>query len=159
MAEAVESQVHPLAARLAAWDSSVVSGTEVFRGELTVTIPRDQIPRVAGFLRHDPELEFDFLSDLTATDHFPGEPRFAVVYHMLSIRHHHVLRVRAWTPGTNPTVPSVTSIWPTANWHEREVFDLFGIRFEGHPDLTRLLLPLDWEGHPLRKDYPTEGHR
>lgn len=159
MAEAVETQVHPVAARLAAWDSAAISGTETFRGELTVTVPREQLTRVAAFLRHDPELEFDFLSDLTATDHFPLEPRFAVVYHMLSIRHRHTLRLRTWTEGTNPSVPSVTTIWPTANWHEREVFDLFGIRFEGHPDLTRILLPLDWEGHPLRKDYPTEGHR
>jgi NADH-quinone oxidoreductase subunit C len=159
MAETVETEVHPVAARLAAWDSVVVSGTEVFRGELTVTVPREQLARVAGFLRHDPELEFDFLSDLTATDHFPNEPRFAVVYHMLSMRHRHVLRLRTWTSGTNPSVASVTAIWPTANWHEREVFDLFGIRFEGHPDLTRILLPVDWEGHPLRKDYPTEGHR
>ncbi|HXZ20302.1 MAG TPA: NADH-quinone oxidoreductase subunit C [Candidatus Acidoferrales bacterium] len=159
MAETVESQVYPVAARLAAWDSGVVSGTETFRGELTVTIPREQLARVAGFLRHEPELEFDFLSDLTATDHFPLEPRFAVVYHMLSLGHRHTLRLRTWTPGLNPAVPSVTTIWPTANWHEREVFDLFGIRFEGHPDLTRILLPLDWEGNPLRKDYPTEGHR
>jgi NADH-quinone oxidoreductase subunit C len=159
VAETVETQVHPVAARLAAWDSAAISGTEMFRGELTVTVPREQLLRVAGFLRNDPELEFDFLSDLTATDHVPLEPRFAVVYHMLSIRHRHTLRLRTWTPGTNPSVPSVTNIWPTANWHEREVFDLFGIRFEGHPDLTRILLPLDWEGHPLRRDYPTEGHR
>ena len=159
MAETVETQVHPVAARLAAWDSGVVAATEVFRGELSVTIPREQLIRVAGFLRHDSELEFDFLSDLTATDHFPSEPRFAVVYHMLSMGHRHVLRLCVWIPGTNPSVPSVTTIWPTANWHEREVFDLFGVRFEGHPDLTRILLPIDWEGHPLRKDYPTEGQR
>jgi len=159
VAETGETQVHPVAARLAAWDSAAISGTETYRGELTVTIPREQLSRVAGFLRNDPELEFDFLSDLTATDHVPLEPRFAVVYHMLSIRHRHTLRLRTWTAGANPSVASVTNIWPTANWHEREVFDLFGIRFEGHPDLTRLLLPLDWEGHPLRKDYPTEGHR
>ena len=159
MAETVETQVHPVAARLAAWDSAAISGTEVFRGELTVTVPREQLLRVTGFLRNDPELAFDFLSDLTATDHLPLEPRFAVVYHLLSIRHRQTLRLRTWSPGTNPSVPSVTTIWPTANWHEREVFDLFGIRFEGHPDLTRLLLPLDWEGHPLRKDYPTGGDR
>ncbi len=159
MAETVETQVHPVAARLTAWDPAAISGTETFRGELTVTVPREQLLRVAGFLLHDPELEFNFLSDLTATDHFPMEPRFAVVYHMLSIRHRRTLQLRTWTPGTNPSVQSVTTIWPTANWHEREVFDLFGIRFEGHPDLTRILLPADWEGHPLRKDYPTEGHR
>jgi len=159
MAEAVEMRAHPVTARLAAWDAAAVSGAESFRGELTVTVPREQVQRVVNFLRHDPDLEFDFLSDLTATDHFPAEPRFAVIYHMLSIRHRHVLRLRTWVEGTNPVVASVTSVWPTANWHEREAFDLFGIRFEGHPDLTRILLPVDWEGHPLRKDYPTGGHR
>ena len=157
MAEAVETQVHPVAARLAAWDPGVVSGAETFRGELTISVPREQLHRVADFLRHDPELQFDFLSDLTATDSFPLEPRFAVVYHLLSLPRRQTLRLRTWTSGTNPAVASVTNVWPTANWHEREVFDLFGIRFEGHPDLTRILLPLDWEGHPLRKDFPTTG--
>ncbi len=159
MAEAVDTAVHPIAARLTGWDAGVVSAAETFRNELTITIPRAELLRVAGFLRHDSELQFDFLSDLTATDHLPLEPRFAVVYHLLSIPRRHTLRLRTWTEGANPVVPSVTSIWPTANWHEREVFDLFGIRFEGHPDLTRLLLPVDWEGHPLRKDYPTGGYR
>jgi len=158
MAEAVETQVHPVAARLAAWDSAAV-GTETFRGELTVTVAVKDLRRVADFLRHDPELQFDFLSDLTATDHLPLEPRFAVVYHLLSLSHKLTFRLRTWTEGANPVVPTVTPVWPTANWHEREVFDLFGIRFEGHPDLSRLLLPLDWEGHPLRKDYPTGGPR
>jgi NADH-quinone oxidoreductase subunit C len=159
MAEIAETPVHPIAARLAGWDPGVVAGTESFRGELTVTVPRAELLRVAGFLRHDPELQFNFLSDLTATDHFPAEPRFAVIYHLLSIPHRHTMRLRTWTEGGDPKVPSVTTVWPTANWHEREVFDLFGVRFEGHPDLTRLLLPLDWEGHPLRKDFPTGGYR
>ncbi|HMD31915.1 MAG TPA: NADH-quinone oxidoreductase subunit C [Candidatus Acidoferrales bacterium] len=159
MAEAVETKGHPVTARLAAWDAAAVSGAETYRGELTVTVARENLKRVADFLRHDSELQFDFLSDLTATDHFPAEPRFAVIYHLLSISKRHVLRLRTWTEGTDPAVSSVTTVWPTANWHEREVFDLFGIRFEGHPDLTRILLPLDWEGHPLRKDYPTGGPR
>jgi NADH-quinone oxidoreductase subunit C len=159
MAEAVETQVHPVAARLAAWDASAASGTETFRGELTVTVARQDLRRVVDFLRTDADLKFDFLSDLTATDHFPNEPRFAVIYHLLSISKRLVVRLRTWVDGADPQVASVTSIWPTANWHEREVFDLFGIRFEGHPDLTRIVLPLDWEGHPLRKDYPTGGPR
>ncbi|HVN09708.1 MAG TPA: NADH-quinone oxidoreductase subunit C [Patescibacteria group bacterium] len=159
MAETVETQVNPVAARLTAWDAAAICGTETYRGELTVTVARENLQRVANYLHSDPELEFDFLSDLTATDHLPNEPRFAVVYHMLSIRHRHTLRLQTWASSSDPTVPSVTTIWPTANWHEREVFDLFGIRFEGHPELTRILLPADWEGHPLRKDYPTEGHR
>jgi NADH-quinone oxidoreductase subunit C len=159
MADTVETPVHPVTARLNALSPGLVSGAEIFREELTITVARAELSRAAGFLRDDPELQFTFLSDLTATDHFPLEPRFAVVYHLLSIPHRQTLRLRTWTEGANPVVPSVTSIWPTANWHEREVFDLFGIRFEGHPDLTRLLLPLDWEGHPLRKDYPTGGYR
>jgi len=159
MAETVETPEHPAAARLAAWDASAVSATETFRGELTVTVASRDLRRVADFLRHDPELQFDFLSDLTATDHLPAEPRFAVVYHLLSISKRLVLRLRTWASGSDPAVASVTTIWPTANWHEREVFDLFGIRFEGHPDLTRILLPTDWEGHPLRKDYDTRGPR
>jgi NADH-quinone oxidoreductase subunit C len=159
MAETTEAAVHPVVARLKAWDDGVISAAEIFRDELTVTVPREHLRRVADFLRNDPELLFDFFSDVTATDHFPSEPRFAVVYHLLSLRHRHRLRMKTWTGGGNPAVETVTAVWPTANWHEREVFDLFGIRFEGHPDLTRLLLPLDWEGHPLRKDYPTEGYR
>jgi len=159
MAEAVETTVHPVTARLAGWNADVLAGAEIFRGELTITVARAELLRVADFLRHDSQLQFDFLSSLTATDHFPLEPRFAVVYELLSLPRHETMRLRAWAEGANPMVPSVTSVWPTANWHEREVFDLFGIRFEGHPDLTRLLLPDDWEGHPLRKDYPTGGYR
>jgi len=159
MAEAVETPVHPVAARLAEWDAGVVSATETFRGELTVTVTRQNLRRVADFLRTAPDLKFDFLSDLTARDHFPAEPRFAVVYHLLSITHRITVRVQAWADGADPAVPSMTSVWPTANWHEREVFDLFGIRFDGHPDLSRILLPADWEGHPLRKDYSTRGPR
>ena len=159
MAETVETPVHPITARLAAWDAGAAARAEIYRDELTITVPRAELLRVAGFLCQDPELQFTFLSDLTATDHMPAEPRFAVVYHLLSIPHRQTMRLRTWAEGANPTVASVTSVWPTANWHEREVFDLFGIRFEGHPDLSRLLLPLDWEGHPLRKDYPTGGPR
>ena len=159
MSETVETPVHPVVARLAAWDPTLAAAPESFREELTITVPRADLLRVAAFLRDDPQLQFTFLSDLTATDHIPMEPRFAVVYHLLSIPHRQTMRLRTWTEGANPVVPSVTTVWPTANWHEREVFDLFGIRFEGHPDLTRLLLPLDWEGHPLRRDYPTGGHR
>jgi len=158
MAEAIDTQVHPAAARISAWDAGAAT-METYRGELTVTVELGNLRRVAEFLRHDPELQFNFLTDVTATDHLPSEPRFAVVYHLLSIPKKMVVRLRTWVDGKDPVVPSVTSIWPTANWHERETFDLFGIRFEGHPDLTRILLPLDWEGHPLRKDYSTRGPR
>ena len=145
--------------RIGAWDSAVVSSAEEFRGELTITVARENLRRVCDFLRTDPELLFSFLSDVTGVDRFPIEPRFEINYHLLSISHRRRLRVKARVSGQNPAIDSVTSVWPTANWHEREVFDLFGVRFEGHPDLTRILLPDDWEGHPLRKDYPVEGYR
>jgi NADH-quinone oxidoreductase subunit C len=104
-------------------------------------------------------LQFDFLSDISAVDRFPIEPRFEVNYHLLSIPLHQRVRLRVWVSGEDTVVSTVIPVWPTANWHEREIFDLFGIRFEGHPDLHRILMPDDWEGHPLRKDYPVEGFR
>ena len=148
-----------IAERLRAWDAAATAGAELFRGELTVTVTREKLRRVCDFLRSDPALQFSFLSDVTGVDRFPVEPRFELNYHLLSIPHRMRVRVKARVSGQDPVVESVTSIWPTANWHEREIFDLFGVRFEGHPDLTRILLPEDWEGHPLRKDYPAEGYR
>ncbi len=92
-------------------------------------------------------------------DRFPIEPRFEVNYHIVSLDRRERLRLKVKLNGSDPIVHSVTGVWPTANWHERESYDLFGIRFDGHPDLRRILMPDDWEGHPLRKDYPTEGYR
>ena len=145
--------------KLRAWDSQ--AGTEVreFRGELTIVVPREHLRRAAEFLRGDPELQFTFLADLTGVDRFPIEPRFELNYHLLSLARRERVRLKVRVSGDDPVVESVTAVWPTANWHEREVFDLFGVRFEGHPDLRRILMPEDWEGHPLRKDYPVEGYR
>jgi NADH-quinone oxidoreductase subunit C len=92
-------------------------------------------------------------------DKFPLEPRFELNYHLLSLEYRKRIRLKVRIPGDDPQVQSVTPIWPAANWHEREAFDLMGVRFEGHPDLTRILMPDDWEGYPLRKDYPVEGYR
>ena len=115
---------------------------------------------MAEFLRHEKGLEFDFLSDISAVDRFPMEPRFELNYHLLSIPNRQVLRLRVRVQGgVHPVMDTMTAVWPTADWHEREIFDLFGIRFEGHPDLRRILMPEDWEGYPLRKDYPVEGFR
>jgi NADH-quinone oxidoreductase subunit C len=108
---------------------------------------------------NDRALQFTFLSDITAVDKFPLEPRFELNYHLLSLEYRKRIRLKVRIPGDDPVIDSVTSIWPAANWHEREAFDLMGIRFEGHPDLTRILMPDDWEGYPLRKDYPVEGYR
>ena len=130
-----------------------------FRGEVTLVIRRDSLLRVCEFLRDTGELSFKFLADLTAVDHFPNEPRFEVVYHVLSLKRSERLRLKVRVSGDNPTVSSAVPVWPAANAFEREVYDLFGIRFKGHPDLRRILMPEDWEGFPLRKDYPTEGFR
>ncbi len=145
--------------KLRAWDLQAVAEVREFRGELTIVVPRGHVRRAAEFLRGDPELQFTFLSDLTGVDRFPIEPRFELNYHLLSLSRRERLRLKVRVAGGDPVVESVTPVWPTADWHEREVFDLFGVRFEGHPDLRRILMPEDWEGHPLRKDYPVEGYR
>lgn len=105
------------------------------------------------------EHQFNRLAGVTAVDWYPLEPRFEVVYFLHSIPRNLRLRLKCALPGTDPEIDSVTGVWRSANWYEREVFDLFGIRFRGHPNLKRILLPEDWEGHPLRKDYPIHGHR
>lgn len=106
----------------------------------------------AGFLRDDAELAFDYLRCLSAVD-YPKEDRLACVYDLISTTHRHAFAVKVFTPRADPRVPSVAGLWPTANWHEREAFDLLGIVFDGHPEMRRILLPEDWQGHPLRKDY------
>jgi NADH-quinone oxidoreductase subunit C len=131
---------------------SVVDVSEV-RGELTALVNREQIVPVCVFLRDDPELCFDFLSDVTAVDWLARKPRFDVVYNLYSIEKNHRIRLKVRLE-QDQSIESVTSVWSGANWFEREVFDLFGIRFENHPDLRRILMPDDWEGHPLRKDFP-----
>jgi len=126
----------------------------VFRGEHTLVGRREGIGPVLAFLRDDPELRFDFLADLTAVDHLPRQPRFLVVYHLKSLPHNHRLRVKVPVPEEDPEIETATGVWPGAEWLEREVYDLFGIRFRNHPDLRRILMPDEWEGHPLRKDFP-----
>jgi NADH-quinone oxidoreductase subunit C len=124
-----------------------------FRNELICVVKKDDIPDVCKFLRDDPELSFDFLSCVSGVDFPERTPRFDVVYELYSISKNHRLRLKVRV-GERESVPSLTSIWSTANWHEREVFDLFGVNFEGHPDLRRIVMPDDYEGHPLRKDFP-----
>ena len=127
------------------------------RGEVTVTIAADQLHRALQYLRDEPDLSFRFLSDLTATDWPRSEPRFWVAYHLLSHEHSHRVRVKVGLPGADPRVPSVTPLYPTADWLEREAFDFFGVIFDGHPDLRRIEMPEGWVGHPLRKDEPLAG--
>jgi NADH-quinone oxidoreductase subunit C len=128
----------------------------VWRNETTVIFGCPELVQACRFLKDDPDLAFDFLSDVTAVDRLQlpeSRPRFEIVYHLYSLPHKRRLRLKVRVD-EGEAVPSVTPVWETANWHEREVFDLFGIPFEGHPDLRRILMPDDWEGHPLRKDYP-----
>ena len=122
----------------------------------TVYVGADDLPRVAVALRDRPELAFGFLAELTAVDFWPREPRFEVVYVLVSFPHAQRLRLKVRLAGGEPHVATVTSVWPGANWLEREVWDMFGIAFEGHPDPRRLLMPEDWQGYPLRKDYPVQ---
>lgn len=125
------------------------------RGELTLTIDRHAIVAACQVLKP----EFNFLSDVTCVDWYPNEPRFHVVYQLLSHKHKEQVRLVVQLSGDAPTVDSIVPVWPAANFFEREVFDLFGVRFSGHPDLRRIMMPDDWKGHPLRKDYPVEGYR
>ncbi len=124
--------------------------------QTSIYAPRDHVPAVARALRDRPELQCDFLAELTAVDFLTAEPRYEVVYILVSTQLRHRIRVKVRLSGRDPRVATVCDVWPAANWLEREVWDLFGIVFEGHPDQRRLLMPEDWEGHPLRKDYPVQ---
>lgn len=159
MTETPDLEHSPVVQKLRAWDPQAVAEVREFRGELTIVVPREHLRRAAEFLRSEADLGFNFLSDIAAVDRFPNEPRFELNYHLVSLARRDRLRMKVRVPGSNPIVDSVTSVWPTAGWHERESFDLFGVRFEGHPDLRRILMPEDWEGYPLRRDYPVEGDR
>jgi len=125
-------------------------------GDWTIIVDAARLPDVARYLRDSPEARFEFLSDLTASDWPPRPKRFDVIYNLYSVTLRHRLRIKI-RAGEADAVPSMTAVWPSANWLEREVFDMFGIRFDGHPNLRRILMPDDWQGHPERKDYPLEG--
>jgi NADH-quinone oxidoreductase subunit C len=144
---------------LRSWNPRAVAEVIQFRGEITVVVPRELLRGAAERCREDAALQFDLLSDATCVDRFPLEPRFEMNYHLVSIPRRDRVRLRVRLSGNDPVVDSLIPVWPGANWLEREVFDLFGIRFTGHTDLRRILLPEDWEGHPLRRDYPVEGFR
>lgn len=149
---------NPALAALLAWKKDVVQEAKWDRDELTIVVERGALRDVCAILR-DGATKFEFLSDLTCVDWYPSEPRFHVVYHLLSLSRKERVRIKVRLTGSDPNVESITSLWPGANLFEREVFDLFGIRFNGHPNLRRVMMPDDWDGHPLRKDYPVEGYR
>lgn len=135
----------------------VVVNVEEYRGDVTVTLKQEALLPVCTFLRDDPDYSFRFLADVTAVDYKDKTPRFVVVYHLLSHEHNQRLRLKVPLDDMTPEIETVVNIWPTANWHERETYDLMGVKFLNHPDLRRILLPYHWDCHPLRKDYPLEG--
>ena len=142
--------------------SGQVLDTTTYAGQVSILVKKDLIRDICLYLKDDPSLKMDHLADLTAVDYstYPGNTglRFEVVYNLISIEYRHRIRFKVRVPEEDPRVDTVSSIWQTANWHERETFDLMGIKFDGHPDLRRILLPEDWEGHPLRKEYPLKGY-
>jgi len=126
------------------------------RNELTITVAAADIVAACTATQ---QAGYTFLEDVTCVDWYPSEPRFQIVYHILSMPLKARVRLCAQLPGDQPAIDSITGVWPSANFYEREIFDLFGVHFPGHPNLTRIMMPLDWKGHPLRKDYPVEGYR
>ena len=147
---------HPAVKAILAWQPDALADAKFDRGELTLTIAAGEIRSAAATVQ---AAGYNFFEDVTAVDWFPSSPRFQLSYHIVSHTYKERIRLRVLLEGDAPAVESITSVWPAANFYEREVFDLFGIGFEGHPNLRRIMMPDDWQGHPLRKDYPVEGYR
>ena len=159
MTEATSQNANVVVEALRSWSANAISEVIEFRGETTIVLARKVLRTVAERCRDEEKLQFNMLTDATCLDRFPMEPRFELNYHLVSIPLRQKVRLRVRLSGDDPVVDSLVPVWPGANWLEREIFDLFGIRFTDHPDLRRILLPDDWEGHPLRKDFPVEGYR
>jgi len=147
---------HPAVKAIVAWKGEALIDAKFDRDELTLTIVPEELRAAAATVQ---AAGYNFFEDMTAVDWFPSSPRFQLSYHILSHAYKEHIRLRVMVEEANPSVDSITPVWPSANYYEREVFDLFGIRFEGHSNLRRILMPDDWVGHPLRKDYPVEGYR
>ncbi|MHB8416932.1 MAG: NADH-quinone oxidoreductase subunit C [Myxococcales bacterium] len=130
-----------------------------FHGDDACFVEAAAVIEVGSFLKYEAAMDMKLLLSVTAVDYLGEAPRFEVVYHLTSLTHHHRVRLRAKVPETPAEIPSVAGIWRTANWWERHVWDMYGIRFTGHPDLKRLYMPEEWQGHPLRKDYPLRGRQ
>jgi NADH-quinone oxidoreductase subunit C len=137
---------------------NAIEKTVVDRDEITFHIAREHLPRVARTLRDDPALRFELCTGVSAV-HFPEDKgrELHAVYHLRSITHNRLIRLEVSAPDADPHIPSIVSVYPTNDWHEREVYDFFGLVFDGHPALTRIMMPDDWQGHPQRKDYPLGG--
>jgi len=146
-------------ARLIAWKANAVEGAKFDRNELSIYIERTFLREACTTLKDDPELNYNALADITCVDWTPRDPRFEVIYHLFSTVTKKRVRLKVRLSDDDARIDSLTPIWPGANFFEREVFDLFGVRFQEHPNLKRILMPDNWEGYPLRKDYPVEGYR
>ncbi len=150
--------IHPGAELLHAKFPDKVVEISEFRGDTTVTVKPGRIVDICRFLRDDPATLFKYCSVVAGIDYHPASPRFAVVYNLYSHKDHSRLTLKAYLADDSaPVIDSVTPVWNGADWHERETFDLYGIRFRGHPNLKRILMPEDWVGYPLRKEYPQRG--
>jgi NADH-quinone oxidoreductase subunit C len=134
----------------------VILDAKFDRAELTVEVARESITGICEAVKED---GYNFLEDVTAVDWYPSEPRIQIVYHVLSMSQKRRIRLVVRLDSESASIDSITSVWPAANFYEREIFDLFGVHFSGHPNLKRIMMPEDWKGHPLRKDYPVEGYR
>jgi NADH-quinone oxidoreductase subunit C len=147
---------HPAVKAIAGWNHAALTDAKFDRDELTLTIAPELIRTACQVLK---DAKYNFFSDLTAVDWLPSTPRFQLSYELLSHAYKEYVRLRVLVDEADPEVESITAIWPGANFYEREVWDLFGIRFAGHPNLRRIMMPDDWKGHPMRRDYPVEGYR
>jgi NADH-quinone oxidoreductase subunit C len=145
--------------QLRSWKPQAVSQVLEHRDETTIVVPPDLLRATAQQCKENPALNFNLLSDATCVDRFPMEPRFELNYQLVSIPRLARVRLRTSVSTQNAVIDSLVPVWPGANWMEREIFDLFGVRFEGHPDLRRILLPDGFEGFPLRRNFPVEGKR
>jgi NADH-quinone oxidoreductase subunit C len=143
--------------KLTAHFPASVEGTNDFRGDLTVQVRKQDIVDVCAFLKRDDELSFDMVIDVLGVDMYRPEGRFEVVYILYSLKNKKYLRLKVLADESDPVVPTVSTVWAGANWHERETYDMLGIQFAGHPDLRRMYMPEEYEYHPLRKDFPLMG--
>lgn len=141
-------------ARITERFGAAVLNTSEYRGDLAFTLRPDAVLQVAQFLRDEPDLQYIYLSSITGVDYLGREPRFEIVYHLRTFVHRHLVVLKVGADEADPRVLSLVPLWPTANYQEREIFDMFGVQFDGHPDLQRILMPEDWDGHPQRKDEP-----
>ncbi len=151
-----EKADHPAVVAILNWNPEALAEARWDREELTLTIAREAIVNACIAVQ---KAGYNFLEDVTAVDWYPASPRFQISYHIVSHSLKERIRLRVMIDEASPALDTIVSVWPSANYYEREVFDLFGVRFDGHPNLRRIMMPEDWSGHPLRKDYPVEGYR